>query len=103
LRDVIERAKKLQVKLPNIYLLATKLKKPYSKEGFNSTWDWLMERALKENVIKEKFRFHDIRRKAATDAQREYGLEFARQGLVHATQAMTDHYISGEIRVTPFK
>jgi len=62
-----------------------------------------MKKALEKGHIKERFRFHDIRRKAATDAERQGGREYARQLLGHRKQSTTAIYISGVETVKPLK
>ena len=54
-------------------------------------------------VIQEKFRFHDIRRKAATEIEHSSGREQARKLLGHQDQKTTGIYISGAQRVKPVR
>ena len=49
---------------------------PYTVSGFASVWQKLQRRALREQVLQERFRFHDLRAKSterATDPQQLLG------------------------------
>ncbi len=80
-------------------LFRTRQGSPCTARGISSIWQRLMRKALASEVIKDKFTFHDIRRKSASDAERQLGREYARQLLGHTDQKMTARYISGEQRV----
>jgi len=54
-------------------------------------------------ILEERFTFHDIRRKTATDKTKVEGIEMARQLLGHTNQKMTSRYISGVQIVSPLK
>lgn len=104
LQNTVEKILKQRPCQGSNYLFCTKSGDKYSESGISSIWKRIMNKALKaDNTqgIKEKFTFHDIRRKAATDAEAKYGREYARQLLGHTTQQMTAQYISGEQTVTP--
>ena len=68
LRAVIERAKRFRRQVSSIYLIVQREGMPYSSGGFKSAWQRLQRYALKTGVIVERFHFHDIRAKHATDA-----------------------------------
>jgi integrase len=103
LTAAIAQAKALKKPVSSFYLFSTKTGKPYSKDGFKSIWQRVMRKALEIGVLQERFHFHDIRRKTATDAEKAKGREYARQLLGHSTQRMTEHYISGAVKVKPLK
>lgn len=103
LKEVIERIRTMRRPLRRTHLFCTRKGRPYTTDGFASIWQRTMRKALEEDTIKERFRFHDIRRKAATDAEKAQGREFARRLLAHDDQRTTGIYVSGIQRVTPLK
>lgn len=84
-------------------LIVNKKGKKYTSSGFNAIWARIMKKALTQELITERFRFHDLRRKAATDAQKAGGREYARQLLGHTTQSITAKYINDYQKVLPLK
>jgi integrase len=103
LTEALAMARAITKRLGSFYLFSTKTGKPYSKDGFKSIWQRVMTKALDSGKLQERFHFHDIRRKTATDAEQAKGREYARQLLGHSTQKMTGHYISGAVKVKPLK
>jgi len=103
LRDAVELAKRLKRHVRGLTLFCNKKGAPYSADGFKSIWQRVMNRAIKDGIIKERFRFHDLRRKAATDLEAKSGREFARKLLGHSTQKMTENYIAGIQKVKPVR
>lgn len=103
LRRCVEAVKALPRDIRGLHLFSTRNGTPYSTDGFDSIWQRTVKGAFEKGVISERFRFHDLRRKAATDAEKLHGREYARRLLAHATQAMTANYISGVQRVQPVK
>lgn len=103
LKECVASVKALPRGIRGLYLFCTRRGAPYSTDGFDSIWQRMIRRAFKEGIIQERFRFHDLRRKAATDAEKLHGREYARKLLAHATQSMTGNYISGVQRVQPVK
>lgn len=103
LHDVVNTAKKSSAKVRGMNLICTRKGQQYTTSGFDSIWKRTIKRAIREGSLEEPFRFHDIRRKAATDADSKHGREFSRQLLGHTTQTMTAHYVSGITRATPLK
>ncbi len=85
----------------SIYLFPNESGQQYTSSGFQSNWQKLMKKALKEKIIDERFRFHDIRRKTATDIEQSKGREQARQLLGHSDQKTTGIYISGIHKFKP--
>ena len=80
----------------SMYLICTRTGQRYTDDGFRAVWQkWQRTRG------DERFAFHDLRRKAAKDAESVLGREHARQLLGHASQAMTARYVGGEFRVRP--
>lgn len=102
LKDLVDRMKKIRF-CHSFYLFHNKKGAPYTASGFDTLWQRLRNKCLAQGVLKETFCFHDFRRKAATEADRVYGREHARQLLAHSSQEMTDRYISGEVDIKPLK
>jgi integrase len=75
------------------YLFCTRRNECYFDEergtsyGWNSMWQRFMERLLEETEVTERFTEHDIRAKAASDAET---LEHAQKLLAHADSKITD-------------
>jgi integrase len=92
LRATIERAKALKPQNPGEYLLRNRNGKRYTARGFSAIWQRLMHKALapgKEGappVLVERFTFHDLRAKCASD---KTSLEGAAALLSHATATTT--------------
>ena len=103
LRRVIEAIRALPRPVRGMHLVCTHKRQPYSTDGFDSIWQRTMRKAIESYGLKGRIRFHFIRRKAATDAETQYGREFARRLLAHDDQKMTGAYVSGIARVKPLK
>ncbi len=101
LRQIINYAVENQANKSSEFLFCTRKGTMYTDKGIRSMWQRLIIKALRTNAISKRFTFHDIRRKAATDAENKNGREYARRLLGHTTQKMTEKYISGELRVSP--
>ena len=97
--QVLDRAKKLRPQLPGRYLIRTREGKQYSPSGFAANWQRLMRKAQKNGI--EKFTFHDIRAKSASDSA---SLQEASERLGHTSMAITDRvYMRVPHRVKPLK
>lgn len=103
LRRVIESIRALPRPVRGMYLFCTRKGQPYSTDGFDSIWQRTMKRAMERYGLKDRFRFNDIRRKTATDAENQYGREFARRLLVHEDQRTTSIYVSGVQHIRPLR
>ena len=64
LRAVVDRAKRLppQVRKP---IIATRMGKPYTGQGFAAIWQRLMAKAVRHGI--ERYQFRDLRAKSASD------------------------------------
>ena len=62
-----------------------------TRTGFNSAW-----RRLRDKCSIEDLHFHDIRGKAATDAKRKGGIEYAQSLLGHDNISQTESYIQSK-------
>lgn len=103
LKDCVNKIRKSKNTLRGLHLFSNRRGQPYCVSGFDSIWQRLLRQLHKEEIIKERFRFHDIRRKSATDAEQFAGREFARQLLGHEQQKTTAIYISGISKIKPLK
>ena len=65
--------------------------KAYTTNGFKAWWQRLQRKAIREKAIKERFTFHDLRAKAATDADDQGHDPQALLG--HTTRKQTEAYI----------
>jgi integrase len=99
LRAVIRRAKSLEPRVRRP-LLCTRAGKPYSGDGFSAMWQRTIKKALEKGVINQRFTFHDIRAKSASDDV----LAAASERLGHSSQAMTKRvYVRKPTRVKPLR
>ncbi|MGC3959588.1 MAG: tyrosine-type recombinase/integrase [Verrucomicrobiota bacterium] len=67
LEEVLVRCKRMEPMHPRQYVLRNKFGNKYSSEGFRALWQRFIKKALQLGAIKEKFTFHDIRAKCASD------------------------------------
>lgn len=95
LRDAIARAKKLRRRVGSLYLLAGRTGAPYTSSGFRAMWQRLMKKALENEVITERFTFHDLRAVAADRAQNPTEL------LTHSSAKQTATYLRRPTKLTP--
>lgn len=94
---VVARAKKLRGKVRGQYLLIGRGGQPYNANGFKAMWQRIQRKAIREEVIAERFTFHDLRAKAASDSTDD-------QFLGHAdASTIKRHYKRKPFRVTPIK
>ena len=99
LLEVLNTAKKLPPQLPGYYLIRNRGGKQYTASGFKANWQRLMRKAQKNGI--EKFTFHDIRAKSASDSA---SLQEASERLGHTSMAITDRvYMRVPHRVKPLK
>ncbi len=103
LKRIVSLAQFRANQLKSSYLFPNLSGKKYTSSGFQSNWQKLLKKALDEKIITERFHFHDIRRKTASDVENISGRESARQLLGHSDQKTTAIYISGVQKVKPVK
>jgi integrase len=103
LQAVLDRASKL---LPqNLWGTVVRTGKaggrPYTSEGFRALWQRVMNRAVREKLIEERFTFHDIRAKCVSDT---LNIQDAFERAGHTNMSMTrGTYDRGVRKVTPLK
>lgn len=89
LRAVVAEALSLHKKVARMHVFVTETGLVWSESGFTSAWSRLMDKALKLGVITEKFHFHDLRAKGASD---RLSAEDARKALGHSNLQTTRIY-----------
>lgn len=101
LNAVIDRAKKIKPHIgPGNFLLRTRGGEGYTADGFSANFRRAMDKAIKDHGI-ERFSFHDIRRKSASDSA---SLREAQERLGHSSEAVTRRfYIARPVRVRPLR
>lgn len=53
------------------YVICNTRGEPYTRGGFNSIWQRMQIKALEQGILQERFRFHDMKLKAASDVDAE--------------------------------
>lgn len=85
LRGVIDAALREEPRFRQV-LICNGNGKPYTADGFQTNWQRLILRCLKEGRIAERFTFHDIRAKSESDAGSD---QEAADRLGHGDAALT--------------
>ena len=103
LKAVVDEARGLRGKVAGLYLFCNRRGQPYTGNGIRTIWQKAMRKAMTQGALAERFTEHDIRAKAATDADAA-GID-ARRLLAHENQATTDRYIKSRKveRVAPLR
>jgi integrase len=95
LTAAIEHARAIRPRVRGMTVLCTRRGQPYSRDGFSAMWQRLMAKAVANGV--ERFTFHDLRAKCATEAKAA-GLD-SQALLGHRTEAQHQTYLrSREVR-----
>jgi integrase len=99
LQAVLERARAFLPHLPREYVLRTRKGKPYTQNGFRACWQRTMEKYVARGG--ERFTFHDLRAKSASDSDT---IQAAYERLGHTSMAMTRGiYDRGVRKVKPLR
>ncbi len=101
LRAVVDDALAIAHAMNSEWLFPCETGKAYSDSGIQTAWQRLIRTAIDKEIITERFTFHDLRRKTATDAEHNFCREYARKLLCHTDQKTTEIYISGIRKVKP--
>jgi integrase len=97
--ELIDRARSLRRRVGTMYLFATRRGQRYGTSGFDSIWRRTLKRAGVQGL-----RFHDLRRWAINQAQRQGGLDYAQAIGVHQSRRSTEGYlVPGEVVVRPLR
>ena len=103
LKSVIKKIKSIKRNVRGLHLFCNRKGEAYTGSGFQSLWQRAMNKAINEGVIIDRFTFHDIRHKGATDMEKLRGREATRKVLSQADEKTTAIYISGAQKVKPLK
>ncbi|MDB5564631.1 MAG: integrase family protein [Tardiphaga sp.] len=105
LRKTEKRALALKPDVPREFLLRTETGAGYTKSGFGANWQRLMKKALTPGVTSKRFKFHDLRAKAATEKAEQGTDKDAQDLLGHANARTTGGYIRRRkpTRATPIR
>ncbi len=99
LRATVDRAKALKPQIPREFLLRTRTGGGYTPSGFGANWQRLMAKATKPGkkgeppVLASRFKFHDLRAKAATDKADAGTVKDAQELLGHQIEKTTRIYV----------
>lgn len=75
-------------KVETLYLLRNTAGQPFTRGGFNATWQRRQREALEKGIIGERFRFHDLKITALSDYQGDDLAHFSG----HKTKGMAERY-----------
>lgn len=97
----VREAKAIPRPVKSLHLFCNRKGQPYTGSGFRAIWQRAMKKALDTGALADRFTDHDIRAKAATDA--DSAGQNAQQLLAHASRHTTDSYIRARKveRITP--
>lgn len=96
LKDILVACKRRPPALPRLYLIRTRTGQPFSNCGFRTGWQRIMNRAVREGLIKERFRYHDIRAASCSDNK---DIVAASALLGHQSLQMTKNVYDRSVRV----
>lgn len=100
LRAAVAVARRIPGRVKGLFLFSNRLGQPYTGDGFRSIWQRAMKSALDKGVLTERFREHDIRAKAASDAAKGQATAL----LAHLDARTTErHYRRKPETVAPLK
>ena len=72
LRKIIKRARALGTdargNVRSFALICNNQGQPYTLDGFSTIWQRVMNKAIEDKLIKERFTFHDLRAKAGSES-----------------------------------
>lgn len=99
LREVIDRARGLRRRVGSLCLFANRRGQQYTTGGFDSIWKSALRRADVKGLT-----FHDLRRQAINEANRQGGLDYAQAIGAHKSRTSTESYlVPSEITVRPLR
>lgn len=73
MEDLVKRLRALPRPDTSLHVFVTRDGNPYTDDGFNSTWQRAMVKAMKDKVISRRFTFHDLRAYYTTQHKAQYG------------------------------
>jgi integrase len=95
LAAVISECRDLPGKIASTLLIHTRKGTPYSSSGFQSLWQVAMRQAIADGVVSERFTFHDIRAKTASESTDDRMLGHENPATLHR------HYKRAPVVVQP--
>jgi integrase len=99
LEAVLARARRLSPQIPRRFVLRTLAGRGYTVEGFSAIWQRLMTKHVEAGG--ERFTFHDLRRKSASDSG---SVREAQERLGHADEATTRRfYVAKPVKTRPLR
>ncbi|MGE5319651.1 MAG: tyrosine-type recombinase/integrase [Hyphomicrobiaceae bacterium] len=69
LRAAVDQALGIERSIVSMWVFATTTGRRYSGSGFQTAWQRLMNHAIEQQIIRERFTFHDLRAKAGSEAE----------------------------------
>lgn len=88
LRAAVELATSVQPKVAGQYVISSRNGQPYTRGGFNSSWQRAQVAALAAGVLLQRFRFHDLKVKALSDFRGGDRVEFSG----HKSRSQAERY-----------
>jgi integrase len=73
MEDLVQRLRALQRPDECLHVFTTRDGNPYTDDGFSSTWQRAMTKALEDKVIPRRFTFHDLWAYYTTQHKAQYG------------------------------
>jgi len=73
MEDLVRRLRALPRPDECLHVFTTRDGNPYTDDGFASTWQRVMAKALEDKVITRRFTFHDLRAYYTTQHKAQYG------------------------------
>lgn len=73
MEDLIRRLRALPRPEECLHVFTTRDGNPYTDDGFASTWQRAMAKALADKIIRRRFTFHDLRAYYTTQHKAQYG------------------------------
>ncbi|WP_346839777.1 tyrosine-type recombinase/integrase [Microbulbifer sp. SAOS-129_SWC] len=89
LHDAVERAlaTNTEAQIQTTHILRSRTGRRYTRTGFNAVWQREQRAALEAGALQERFRFHDLKIKAASDFDGD-----VQQFTGHKTRSMAERY-----------
>lgn len=109
LRAAYDRACALKPDIPKLYLIRNRAGKPYTPRGFGAMWQKLMRKLARPGKngeppqLGQRFKFKNLRRKAATDKAMATSIAEASHMLDHASESTTRKHYIGDGAIKPKK
>jgi Phage integrase family len=109
LRAVVDRALALKPDIPKVFLIRTLNGKPCTPRSFGTMWQKLLRKLTRPGrdgaapILADRFKFKNLRRKAATDKAKATSIKEASEMLDHANESTTRKHYIGDEAIKPNK